>query len=213
MQKEQQSDLKYLISTLSKTTLWIIAIILLVIFILIFGAWWLNRNNHITIGQNDKISLSPTQVRSIENIGEWEFLSISDEELIDTTRHGFFGNDHLVRIYYGTMRLGIDLSDARPGWLKAKGDSIVAILPPIKLLDKNFIDEARTKPFYEEGTWDHATRQALYEKAYNAMYHRCMTRENIKNAQRNAKDQFESMLKSMGFENVSIKFRKTKIDE
>lgn len=32
---------------------------------------------------------SPTQVESIENIGQWEFLSVSDEELIDTIRRGF----------------------------------------------------------------------------------------------------------------------------
>ncbi len=65
-------------------------------------------------GENvGQTQLSPTQIRTIENIGQWEFLSISDEELIDTTRHGFFGDDKLVRIYYGTLRLGIDMKEVK----------------------------------------------------------------------------------------------------
>lgn len=63
--------------------------------------------------QEDKTTLSPTQVESIENIGQWEFLSVSDEELIDTIRRGLLGDDQLVRIYYGTLRLGIDMKDVK----------------------------------------------------------------------------------------------------
>ena len=118
-------------------------------------------------------------LESIENIGQWEFLSVSDEELIDTIRRGFFGDDQLVRIYYGTLRLGIDMKDVKEGWLQASQDSIVCTLPPIKLLDHNFIDEAKTKSFFEEGKWTGSDRQAMYERAYQAMKKRCLNRTNI----------------------------------
>ncbi len=99
-----------------------IQIIVLLALILILGGafYWLTKDNEVSVVQEDKTTLSPTQVESIENIGQWEFLSVSDEELIDTIRRGFFGDDQLVRIYYGTLRLGIDMKDVKEGWLQAE---------------------------------------------------------------------------------------------
>ena len=57
----------------------------------------------------------------MERIRQWEFLSVRDEELIDTVRHGFFGDDQLIRIYYGTLRLGVDLAETKEGWLRLGG--------------------------------------------------------------------------------------------
>ena len=91
--------------------------------------------------KNEKIDVTPTMIRSIEQIGEWSFLEINDEELVDTVRRGIFSNDELVRIYYGTLRLGINLKDAKEGWLSMSGDTLVAKLPPVRLLDNDFIDE------------------------------------------------------------------------
>ncbi len=65
-----------------------------------------------------------------------EFLAINDEELIDTVSRGFFSDSELVRIYYGTVRLGVDLHQTEPHWLRVENDSvIVAKLPAIGCLD------------------------------------------------------------------------------
>lgn len=68
-----------------------IQIIAVLALILILGGafYWLTKDNEVSVVQEDKTTLSPTQVESIENIGQWEFLSVSDEELIDTIRRGF----------------------------------------------------------------------------------------------------------------------------
>ena len=148
-------------------------IILLTILALILAGtlYWLNKDNTVSVTTEEQTTLSPTQVESIEAIGEWEFLAISNEELVDTVRRGFFGDDQLVRIYYGTLRLGINMKDVKEGWIQANAgkDSIVCTLPPIRLLDNNFIDEARTRSFFEEGKWTGADRQALYDRAYAQM--------------------------------------------
>ena len=34
-----------------------------------------------------------------------------------------------------------------------QGDTLQATLPKVTLLDKDFIDEAKTKSFYESGKW------------------------------------------------------------
>lgn len=185
-------------------------IILLTILALILAGtlYWLNKDNTVSVTTEEQTTLSPTQVESIEAIGEWEFLAISNEELVDTVRRGFFGDDQLVRIYYGTLRLGINMKDVKEGWIQANAgkDSIVCTLPPIRLLDNNFIDEARTRSFFEEGKWTGADRQALYDRAYAQMKKRCLTQANIRIAQRNARQQFRDMFKAMGFPNARVEF-------
>ena len=184
----------------------LVKILALIAFIIVFS--WLmfcEKDNSIEIGIDDKINETPTQIQSIREIGEWEFLSISNEELVDTVRKGLFKDDHLVRIYYGTLRLGINMHQASPNWLTVSGDTVRAILPKVGLLDKNFIDEARTKSFYESGTWKAKDREALYKKAYNLMLSRCMTPANLNTARENAEAQFRSMLLSIGYKHVEVK--------
>ena len=187
----------------------LVRLLALVAFILVF--WWLafaEKDNHLELGANSDINVTPQQIQLIKDIGEWEFLSVSNEELVDTVRKGLFSDDHLVRIYYGTLRLGIDLSKAKKGWIKTQGDSVMVTLPKIGLLDKDFIDEARTKAFYESGRWTAADREALYRKANRQMIAHCLTPENLRFSQDNADQQFRKMLKAMGFNYVCIDFER-----
>lgn len=181
----------------------IIAILLLAIAIF-FGVRWLNKDNHIELETNQKIDITPAQIQSIEQIAQWEFLSINDEELIDTIDRGFFKDRELVRIYYGTLRLGINIQATEPNWIQTDGDTIVVKLPPIQLLDRQFIDEARTKSFFESGSWNPADREALYKRAYNKMIERSLSPANIEIAEENAKEQFTQLLQSMGFSNIKV---------
>lgn len=200
------SSIGRLLRGLSRSVLGLVLAAIALIIIVVGLLLWLNRNDHVAITQDRGIEVTPTLIRSIESIGEWEFLAVSDEELVDTLRYGFFGDSELARIYYGTLRLGVNLHKAAPGWIKVEGDSIVATLPPIELLDADFIDEARTQSFYESGSWSEEARKALYDKACRQMRERCLTPENIDIAKRNARLQFTDMLRSMGFERVSVRF-------
>lgn len=153
------------------------------------------------------IDITPQQVRSIERIGKWEFLSIADEELIDTTRNRIIGpDDHLARIYHGTLRLGIDLARCRPGWLLAHGDSVSLTVPHIQLLNTRFIDEARTVAFYESGTWTPADKEAMYQRAAARMRARALTPDNRRLAQDNARRQLTALMRSFGFNVVEVRF-------
>jgi hypothetical protein len=160
----------------------------------------------VSIAVDEDINITPEQIESIKAIGEWEFLSVADEELVDTTRRGIFTNDHLVRIYYGTVRLGINMHQVKPGWIQTQGDSISVTLPKVGLLSRDFIDEARTKTFHESGRWKPADREALYWKAHRQMLKHCLTQENLRNAGINGEAQFRRMMKALGFDHVSISF-------
>lgn len=164
------------------------------------------KDNSLTVKVNDKISITPTQVMAIKEIGEWEFLSIEDEEMVDTVRKNLFKDDELIRIYTGTLRLGIDLSEAGDDWIKMHGDTLRVTLPKVKLLDEDFIDEAKTQSFFESGTWNDKARDDMYHRAKAKMKERCLTKENIASAEDNALKQFFQMFKAMGFEHVEVRF-------
>ena len=157
----------------------------------------------LSLGINRGIEATPTVLTEVKNIGQWEFLSISDEEMIDTVRKGFFSDDELIRIYYGTLRLGIDFSQCEGEWIRTDGDSIILDLPPVKLLDDDFLDETRTQSFIENGKWTNADRQAMAERAKVAMRNRCLTKENLALAQKNADRQLRDFLKKIKEKNIT----------
>lgn len=178
----------------------VITIIILIYFISC------SHQNSFRIGSDDKINITPEQVTAIKNIGQWEFLAVSDEEMVDTIKKGIFSDDELIRIYYGTLRIGIDMHNVAPNWIKTKGKDIEVILPPITLLDNDFIDEARTVSFFESGKWTETDKQDMYNRAYQLMKVKCLTPENKESAENNASRQLYSLFKNMRFENVKIRF-------
>lgn len=186
----------------------VLLIVVLVVVVVLVARHYINKVSSTStmteVVKDEKIDITPSQIRSIEQIGEWSFLEINDEELIDTVRHGFFSDDELVRIYYGTLRLGINLKEAHEGWLAMQNDTLCAILPPVRLLDNNFIDETRTRSFIETGKWTHHDRKAMYNRAVQRMRRRCLTKKNYQSARDNARVQFEQMLRSMGYDKVRV---------
>lgn len=184
-----------------------IGVIAIAVILAVTALIWLKgsiEQTEVGIEVDDSINLTPEQIESIKAIGQWEFLSVSDEQMVDTVRKGFFSDDHLVRIYYGTVRLGIDLHQVDSGWINTRGDSLEVTLPHITLLDRDFIDEARTKSFHESGRWKPRDREALYQRARRKMLAHCLTKQNIEAAQKNGEAQFREMMRSMGFHHVAI---------
>lgn len=194
------------ISLLTKVTLSLISIaVVAVVVYLLLGR---TSKSSVEISTESGISLSATQVEEIKMIGEWEFLSVKMEEMVDTVRYGFFGDDELTRIYSGTMRLGINLKEAPDDWIQQVGaDSIAVVLPQVGLLSHDFIDEAQTQSFYESGKWTNDDREAMRQRAYQAMLHRGLTENNLKTARENGRAQFLQMLHALGFEKVSVNYR------
>ena len=187
-----------------------ITIIAVAVVACIIALWWLKdciSKTELSLDVDQSINITPQQITSIKAIGEWEFLAVASEELVDTVRKGILSDDHLARIYYGTVRLGINMHQVEPRWIVATGDSITVTLPQPGLLDKDFIDEARTKSFYESGKWSHQDREKLYQKAYRQMLSHSLTKENLDNARENGEAQFRRMMKTMGFEHVGIIWR------
>jgi len=187
----------------------IMAVLLSVVLLAGIAVWLVRSLLRSEVGGegDEGIRVTPEQITSIKGIGEWEFLAVANEELVDTVRKGVFSDDHLVRIYYGTARLGVNMHQVEPGWISTEGDTLLVTLPAVGLLDRDFIDEGRTKSFFESGQWSHQDRDALYRKAYRQMLEHSLTKENLNSARENGKEQFRRMMKAIGFDRVRVRFK------
>ena len=150
---------------------------------------------------------TPIIIKSMRHIGEWEFMTITDEEMVERTRKNLIlSDDKLVRIYYGTLRLGIDLEKLRADAISIQGDSISIMLPAVQLLDEDFIDEALTKTFYESGEWDNKTQKEMYVEAQSIMIRYAMNDENQEQTRQLAETQMRQLLQGLGFRHITIRF-------
>ena len=70
----------------------ICAAILILLVVIVFWVRSAFKGNYIELGANENIDPTPTQIQSIRDIGEWEFLSISAEGMVDTVRKGLFSD-------------------------------------------------------------------------------------------------------------------------
>lgn len=186
----------------------LLSIVLLVLVCALVLFFSLNKQPLISVETKGNIMPTPMEVENVRSIGQWEFLTLSDEEIVDTVRHGFFGDKELSRIYYGTLRLGSDLSKASDDLVRANNDSVVVTLPKIMLLDSHFIDEARTRPLIEDGKWTEADRAALTRKAERMMRKRCLTKANLQKASDNARIQVAALFHAMGYKHVRVNISK-----
>lgn len=178
------------------------------------GAWWLWHrlaSSRVEVGSDEHIAVTQAQIDCIRAIGQWELLTVSTEELVDTLEPHWYGNREWTRIYAGTLRIGVDLKRARSDWFSVVGgDSAVIVLPEPGLLDAHFIDEARTRTFDQQGSWDAAAADALYQKAARAMRRRALTPANLNRARAGAVQQMEGLARALGLRAVSVTFEKEK---
>ena len=171
---------------------------------------FLKENNLVSLSltTNTQMDQTPIEISSIRQIGQWVFLSVQTEELVDSTRKGIFFDDRIVCIYRGTLSLGINMEKFDKSWVKAQSkDSISLILPLVTLLDQNFINEAQTNVFFEEGTWKESDKERLYLKAKRQMMQRAFTPENRNMAEKHARMQITRLMNAMGFSKVNISFK------
>ena len=155
------------------------------------------------------IDETANQISEIKSIGQWEFLSVDSEVLVDTIvhRHFPFSDKRLARIYRGTVRIGVDLASAAEGWFENVGDSLAVLtLPPISILDSRFIDEANTTAFYESGQWDAAAKEEMYGRASERMLASALSPANMKMAAEQAEIRFTALFRALGFSQVWIRY-------
>ena len=191
-----------------KRTVWTAAVLAVLAATVLLVKCVRGGGSWLGIGFDSRIELTPQEIRRIERIGQWEFLSLRTEVVVDTLRKGFFSDDRLVAIYTGTPRLGIDMAHAGSDWVQADGGTVRLRLPAVGLLDTRFVDEARTRVFHESGKWSNEARKEMYARAHRLIRARSLTPARIRQAEDNARRQFTALFRALGFEVQEIVFVK-----
>lgn len=161
----------------------------------------------VSIGSDNTINITPERITSIKSIGQWEFMQVDDEVVIDTIRHRHIvADDRLTCIYYGSVRLGIDLDKAAADWITNRNDTIDLLLPAPSVLDDRFIDEARTDVFYQTGRWGGYARELMYRRAVAEMKAFALSPENIRTVKSAAESRFTDLFMGLGAKEVTVSF-------
>lgn len=186
---------------------WRITLILITLALIAYGVMVVYRSFTSTDSAVDKpIAQSPEEIVHLRSIGQWEFLSVEAEELVERHHTGLMSNRDLICIYRGTLRIGVDLRKLPEDWVEVKGRNAVVHLPEPSLLDENFLDESRTTVFMEQGMFRPEEREGMIAEAKNKMKQRALSTDNLSIARRNAESQFQKLFLSMGFEDVIVEF-------
>ena len=186
---------------------WRITLIVIALAFIAYGGMVVYRNLTSTDSAVDKpIAQSPEEIVHLRSIGQWEFLSVESEELVERHHTGLMSDRDLICIYRGTLRIGVDLRKLPENWVEVKGRNAIVHLPQPSLLDENFLDESRTTVFMEQGLFRAEEREAMIAEAKNKMKQRALTTDNLSIARRNAESQFQKLFHAMGYEDVIVEF-------
>lgn len=177
----------------------LIAVIAVAAVLLLYGV---KSSTDVKLFHNRAIADTPSQITSIRSLGEWECMHITTEEMVDTVEKHTFGDKELIRIYHGTMILGADLREIPNGGIRFSGDTAFVTVPAVKLLNPEFIDEARTRTFCQKGKFDAGVYDILYRKARTSMLRRSLTPEIMTRAKENLKLRFTTFFRSFGYNTV-----------
>lgn len=67
---------------------WLVVAVVLAVFIGLLIKWNRKGGISVEVGFDDRIELTSQEIRRIEQIGQWEFLSVQSEVVADTLRKG-----------------------------------------------------------------------------------------------------------------------------
>lgn len=186
---------------------WRITLFVLLVALIGYGAMVAYRTLTNSNDAVEKpIEQSPEEIVRLQAIGQWEFLSVEAEELVERHYSGLMSERDLVCIYRGTLRIGIDMRKLPSDWVEMQGRNAILHLPQPTLLDEDFLDESRTTVFFEQGVFRPEERDAMRTEAKDKMKQRAMTAENLSIARRNTEAQFQKLFLAMGYEDVVVEF-------
>lgn len=148
---------------------------------------------------------TPSQIEEIRQIRELEVAHFDCEELYEYKREGRIYDDELTKVYYAKLKIGIDLREVKESDIEKDGKKIQITLPDVKLLNEGkILDFSRT--FSESGDIDNQLRRDASKAAEEWIVDKYVTEEVIQNGRRSVVSYIENYLRSIGYEEIEIRF-------
>lgn len=156
------------------------------------------------VKDRDEIIPTATQLRDIKANNSWCFCELNiGPERVDTTS----GFATLSRFYYGTMHIGVNIDKTEEKWMYQKGDTFYVELPPIEVIDEEFIDESKTTTFEDThilSKWNDGDYAALLGKAHRQMLRKYYNGTNIEKAKYNGRRKMTDIVRAFDFHGAVV---------
>ena len=155
-------------------------------------------------------SVGPLSIRSLAKTEQLKVLSVHKEILASQRRKtkSLFKDkeEKIYVIYPATLHFGFDLAKADSNSIIRDGDSVIVVLPPVTILNKDgkAVDEADKRTAIEEGSWNATEMTLLRDRAEAMMLRSCEYDSCYVRAERTARLMVASMMRNMGEEHFSV---------
>ena len=160
----------------------------------------------VTTTDNERIDSTEVVVKNIETSRQWVFLKIPVEEVVSREK-GLIWKDNLTKKFKGQIELGLDLRMMLPGWAKYKpGDfsHIELNMPPIEILNNEFLDEAASQTLIDEGSWSLEEKKLMKEEAIEKMSQQALSLHNVEAAEALARRELTEKFLKLGYKDVKV---------
>lgn len=155
----------------------------------------------------------PTVVRQIRALQRVETASYTMDKIISGERENpilpnFLAGDRLLLIVHGEVIAGLDLSKLQPGDVEVHGRSVSIHLPPAEIFTTT-IDNAKTRVYSRDtglfSSPDPNLEGDVRAEAEHQLQAAALQDGILKTAETNARQTVNSVLSSLGFENVDLR--------
>lgn len=165
----------------------------------------------VTTDDNERIDSTEVVVKRIETSRQWTFLKIPVEEVVSREK-GLIWKDNITKKFKGQIELGLDLRMMLPGWaVYQTGDfsKIELNMPPIEILNTDFLDEAASQTLIDEGSWELDDKKSMKEEAIQKMRSQALSLHNIEAAEAMARRELTETFKKLGYKDVIVNITRT----
>jgi hypothetical protein len=155
----------------------------------------------------------PAVVRQIRALERMETASYTMDKIISGERENpvlpnFLAGDRLLLVAHGEVIAGLDLSKLQPGDVQVHGRSVSIHLPPAEIFTTT-LDNAKTRVYSRDtGLFtspDPNLEGDVRAEAEHQLEAAALQDGILKTAQTNARQTLNSLLTSLGFENVELR--------
>lgn len=172
-----------------------------------------SRGGTTIIGVNQ-----PTVVRQIQQLQRLETVNYTMDKIISGERDNpylpkFLAGDRLLLVVHGQVIGGIDLAKVQPKDVTVSGRAISLRIPAAEIFTTR-VDNAKTRVYSRDTglftTPDPNLESEVREAAEQQLQQAALQDSVLKTAEQNAQSTLASMLKGLGFEQVTVHCESTR---
>ncbi|TAK92675.1 MAG: DUF4230 domain-containing protein [Verrucomicrobia bacterium] len=191
---------------MQRTRLFLVAILLLLVLVIGAGLGFFVR--HLLAGSGGPRVIGTAAVlQHVQTLSQLVTVKYVMEKVVVMEDVKWFGENRVLMVAHGVVKAGVDLSQLKPDDVKVGGQKVKVTLPRSQITDA-YLDEKQTH-IIERSTgllreFDKDLEQTARQNAVDDIRRAARLEGIQKDADERARLQIESLLRQMGFTEVTV---------